>query len=106
TGRAGAGRRRRCPRTGARTRPAAGTREVVHEAVAWPRFLALRLSARTRGVLEGIKGRFGACPRQESNLHPALRRRVLYPLSYEGGGGATEINRLVRRPRGNVVRRG
>ena len=23
-------------------------------------------------------------PRQESNLHPALRRRVLYPLSYEG----------------------
>ena len=24
------------------------------------------------------------CPRQESNLHPALRRRVLYPLSYEG----------------------
>ncbi len=25
------------------------------------------------------------CPRQESNLHPALRRRVLYPLSYEGG---------------------
>jgi hypothetical protein len=27
----------------------------------------------------------GECPRQESNLHPALRRRVLYPLSYEGG---------------------
>ena len=26
-------------------------------------------------------------PRQESNLHPALRRRVLYPLSYEGAGG-------------------
>ena len=29
----------------------------------------------------------GGCeprPRQESNLHPALRRRVLYPLSYEG----------------------
>ena len=26
------------------------------------------------------------CPRQESNLHPALRRRVLYPLSYEGAG--------------------
>ena len=26
------------------------------------------------------------CPRQESNLHPALRRRVLYPLSYEGRG--------------------
>jgi hypothetical protein len=25
------------------------------------------------------------CPRQESNLHPTLRRRVLYPLSYEGG---------------------
>ena len=25
-----------------------------------------------------------SCPRQESNLHPALRRRVLYPLSYEG----------------------
>jgi hypothetical protein len=25
-----------------------------------------------------------ACPRQESNLHPTLRRRVLYPLSYEG----------------------
>ena len=24
------------------------------------------------------------CPRQESNLHPALRRRVLCPLSYEG----------------------
>jgi hypothetical protein len=28
-----------------------------------------------------------ACPRQESNLHPALRRRVLYPLSYEGRPG-------------------
>jgi hypothetical protein len=27
---------------------------------------------------------FRQCPRQESNLHPALRRRVLYPLSYEG----------------------
>ena len=26
----------------------------------------------------------GRYPRQESNLHPALRRRVLYPLSYEG----------------------
>ena len=32
------------------------------------------------------------CPRQESNLHPALRRRVLYPLSYEGLTG--ETNRL------------
>ncbi len=29
-----------------------------------------------------------SCPRQESNLHPALRRRVLYPLSYEGRTGA------------------
>jgi hypothetical protein len=29
--------------------------------------------------------RDATCPRQESNLHPALRRRVLYPLSYEGG---------------------
>ena len=28
------------------------------------------------------------CPRQESNLHPALRRRVLYPLSYEGAPGS------------------
>ena len=24
------------------------------------------------------------CPRQDSNLRTALRRRVLYPLSYEG----------------------
>ena len=32
------------------------------------------------------RGRLPAkrCPRQESNLHPALRRRVLCPLSYEG----------------------
>src|SRR5689334_16274345 len=26
----------------------------------------------------------GECPRQDSNLRTALRRRVLYPLSYEG----------------------
>src|SRR3712207_7838326 len=26
----------------------------------------------------------GACPRQDSNLRTALRRRVLYPLSYGG----------------------
>ncbi len=32
----------------------------------------------------GLGGSAGQCPRQESNLHPALRRRVLYPLSYEG----------------------
>ncbi len=25
-----------------------------------------------------------ACPRQDSNLRPSLRRRVLYPLSYGG----------------------
>ena len=25
------------------------------------------------------------CPRQDSNLRTSLRRRVLYPLSYEGG---------------------
>ena len=25
------------------------------------------------------------CPRQDSNLRTALRRRVLYPLSYGGG---------------------
>ena len=27
------------------------------------------------------------CPRQDSNLRTALRRRVLYPLSYEGSRG-------------------
>src|SRR5436305_6704217 len=32
-----------------------------------------------------------ARPRQESNLHPALRRRVLYPLSYEGRGPRERI---------------
>jgi hypothetical protein len=31
------------------------------------------------------------CPRQESNLHPALRRRVLYPLSYEGAQESVAI---------------
>ena len=36
------------------------------------------------------------CPRQESNLHPALRRRVLCPLSYEGG--PAEGNRPASRP--------
>ena len=35
----------------------------------------------------------GRCPRQESNLHPALRRRVLYPLSYEGGARSQRIQR-------------
>ena len=28
-----------------------------------------------------------SCPRQDSNLRTALRRRVLYPLSYEGVSG-------------------
>ncbi len=36
------------------------------------------------GPLMGLGRVGGQCPRQESNLHPALRRRVLYPLSYEG----------------------
>jgi hypothetical protein len=27
---------------------------------------------------------FCSCPRQDSNLRTALRRRVLYPLSYGG----------------------
>ncbi len=27
------------------------------------------------------------CPRQDSNLRTALRRRVLYPLSYGGSQG-------------------
>ena len=26
------------------------------------------------------------CPRQDSNLRTRLRRPMLYPLSYEGGG--------------------
>src|SRR6478672_7453336 len=31
-------------------------------------------------------GRAGECPRQDSNLRTRLRRPMLYPLSYEGGG--------------------
>jgi hypothetical protein len=47
--------------------------------------------------LQGIRP-LGGCPRQESNLHPALRRRVLYPLSYEGRGeGYVATGRLVRK---------
>ena len=38
-----------------------------------------------RGSATGARAHHRQCPRQESNLHPALRRRVLYPLSYEGG---------------------
>ena len=32
---------------------------------------------------------FCTCPRQDSNLRTTLRRRVLYPLSYEGSGKKT-----------------
>ena len=35
-------------------------------------------------------------PRQESNLHPALRRRVLCPLSYEGGSESVAAYASVR----------
>ena len=37
-----------------------------------------------RRQFDGRRKHSLTCPRQESNLHPALRRRVLYPLSYEG----------------------
>lgn len=32
------------------------------------------------------------CPRQESNLHPELRRPVFYPLDYEGKNLLAEYN--------------
>ena len=32
------------------------------------------------------------CPRQDSNLRTTLRRRVLYPLSYEGSGEENSIS--------------
>jgi hypothetical protein len=32
----------------------------------------------------GPRTPFCLCPRQDSNLRTALRRRVLYPLSYGG----------------------
>ena len=35
---------------------------------------------------------FRLCPRQDSNLRPTLRRRVLYPLSYGGSGKKTVLH--------------
>ena len=38
------------------------------------------------------EGRFGWCPRQDSNLRTRLRRAVLYPLSYGGGNGTNDTS--------------
>ncbi len=47
----------------------------------------LTLIADERQTATGKLRRSGPCPRQDSNLRTALRRRVLYPLSYEGVSG-------------------
>ncbi len=39
----------------------------------------------------GDRGGPGKCPRQDSNLRTALRRRVLYPLSYGGVAALFEV---------------
>jgi hypothetical protein len=52
------------------------------------RTLSLDASKRRGAGAGGVPAR--RCPRQESNLHPTLRRRVLYPLSYEGRRGKQE----------------
>jgi hypothetical protein len=44
-----------------------------------------------------VAHRQGQCPRQDSNLRTALRRRVLYPLSYEGGNVADVRSAAARR---------
>ena len=76
---------RRIRSTGKRIRGKAGGRSAVGRVLQRADTRAARTVARVPED-EPHRGpnRDAEYPRQESNLHPALRRRVLYPLSYEG----------------------